>query len=288
MSSTRCLLAALALLALPLAANALGALDRVKASRTLAVAYDPHAYPLSFKDDLDKPAGYTPDLCRRVATAIQRDLGLPGLAIKWIEGNTPRRLAAVVNGEADLDCATTTLTLERQRQVDFSNVVFIESGAILIREGARTHARGYADLADLAEGRLGVVPETTTERRLRRVLRLRSINMQLVPIKDAKDGREQLLAGTLDAVAGDRLVLLGQIETSGASDLTVLEADYSLEPYAFALPRNDADFRLAVNASLAEVFRGRAIDRIFARWFGEGAEPSELLAGLFAVYGFVD
>ena len=216
MPSTRCLLAALALLALPLGADALGVLDRVKANRTLAVAYDPHAYPISFKDDLDKPAGYAPDLCRRVATAIQRDLGLPGLAIKWIEGNTPRRLAAVVNGEADLDCATTTLTLERQRQVDFSNVVFIESGAILTRMDARTHARDYADLADLAEGRLGVVPETTTERRLRRVLRLRSINMQLVPIKDAKDGREQLLAGTLDAVAGDRLVLLGQVETAGA------------------------------------------------------------------------
>jgi hypothetical protein len=48
-----------------------------------------------------------------------------------------------------------------------------------------------------------VIPETTTERRLRPVLEERLINAELVPIKDARRPRAAR-GGELDAVAGDR------------------------------------------------------------------------------------
>ena len=63
---------------------------------------------------------------------------------------------------------------------------------------------------------------------------------------------------------------------------------FSVEPYAFALPRNDADFRLAVNRGLAQVYRSGEVDRIFERWFGEDAEPTQLLETIFFIYGFAD
>ena len=276
---------AAALLAVPvLTTAATGALDRIKAAKTITIAYAPNAYPISFRDADGAPRGYSVDLCRRVVASVQRDLGLDALEIAWIEGNTPRRLAAVANGEADIECGTTTMTLERQRQVDFSNVVFVESGGILVESDS-----GIRALADLGGKRLGVIPETTTERRLRPLLEQRLINAQLVPIKDVRDGREQLAAGELDAVAGDQLLLIGQVaETGKAEDYAILDADFSVEPYAFAVPRNDADFRLAVNRGLAQVYRGGEVDRIFERWFGEDAEPTELLETVFFIYGFAD
>ena len=122
------------LLASPLLATAgTGALDRIKAAKTITIAYAPNAYPISFRDADGAPRGYSVDLCRRVVASVQRELGLDALEIAWIEGNTPRRLAAVANAEADIECGTTTMTLERQRQVDFSNVVFVESGGILVK-----------------------------------------------------------------------------------------------------------------------------------------------------------
>ena len=72
------------------------------------------------------------------------------------------------------------------------------------------------------------------------------------------------------------------------SEFAILETEFSLDPYAFALKRNDADFRLAVNRGLAQIYRGDEIDRIFERWFGEDAEPTELLGAIFFLYGFVD
>lgn len=269
---------------LPLHAAALGVLDRVKATKTLTIAYSPNSYPISFKGDAGEPRGYSVDLCKRIAASIQRDLGVDKLEVRWVEGNTPRRLAAVANGEVDLECATSTVNLARQARVDFSNIVFVESGGILTRKKS-----GIVALADLAGKRLAVVPQTTTETRLRKELSERLINAELVPIKDSKDGRERLVAGDVDAVAGDRLVLIGQVAEAGdVTDFAILETEFSLDPYAFALKRNDADFRLAVNRGLAQIYRGDEIDRIFERWFGEDAEPTELLSAIFFLYGFVD
>ena len=261
-----------------------GALERIAAGEAMTIAYAPNAYPLSFRDADGAPRGYAIDLCRRIIEGIQAQLQLDALELAWLEGNTPRRLAAVGNGEADIECGTTTVTLERQTQVDFSNIVFVESGGLLVRRDS-----GIATLADLGGQRIGVVPETTTERRLRPALTAGGIDAELVPIRDARDGRERLIVDELDAVAGDRLVLLGQIaETGNAAGFAIVTADFSVEPYAFALPRNDADFRLAVNRALAGVYRSGEVDRIFTRWFGADAEPTPLLQTIFFLYGFAD
>jgi len=279
--------AAIALLLLLVVAPSLagtGAMDRIRVGMTLTIAYAPNAYPLSFKDADGTPRGYAVDLCRRIADGVQQDLGLDALEIAWIEGNTPRRLAAVANGEADIECGTTTMTLDRQQHVDFSNVVFVEAGGVLVRQDSGIHS-----LADLDDKQVGVVPETTTERRLRPVLEERDIGARLVPIRDAKDGRERLLAGELDAVAGDRLVLIGQVaQAARPQDFAILDADFSVEPYAFAVPRNDADFRLSVNRVLAQLYRTGDVDRIFERWFGDDAAPTKLLETVFFIYGFAD
>ena len=273
------------LLALPaMVCAGTGALDRIKAAKTVTIAYAPNAYPISFRDADGAPRGYSVDLCRRIVASVQRDLGLDALEVAWIEGNTPRRIAAVANGEADIECGTTTMTLERQRQVDFSNVVFVESGGILVKADS-----GIRALADLGGKKLGVIPETTTERRLRPVLEERLINAQLVPIRDVLDGRERLASGELDAVASDRLLLIGQVAEQGnAADFSILDADFSVEPYALAVPRNDADFRLAVNRGLAQVYRSGEVDRIFERWFGDDSEPTPLLETIYFIYGFAD
>ncbi len=279
------LLIALVVLNLPFqTAVALEMLDRIKATMSLTIAFAPNSYPISFRGEDGEPNGYSVDLCRRIAAGIQRDLGLERLDLRWLEGNTPRRLAAVANGEADLDCGTTTINLQRQRVVDFSNIVFVESGGILVSSDS-----GLKGLSDLAGKKLGVIPQTTTETRLRATLGERLINADLVPVKDAKDGREQLEAGAIHALAGDRMVLIGQVAAAGEPErFSILDAEFSIDPYALAMPRNQADFRLAVNRGLAQIYRTGEIERIFARWFGADAAPTELLGAVFFLFGFSD
>jgi ABC-type amino acid transport substrate-binding protein len=279
------LLIALPLLWLPVQAlSDVGALDRIKAAKTVRIAFAPNAYPISFKNEEGEPQGYSVDLCRRIVAGIKSELGLDELDIEWIEGNTPRRLVAVANDEADMECGITTVNLKRQERVDFSNIVFVESGGILVFADA-----GIDDLPGLAGKRVAVTPETTTEKRLRAVLQERSIKTELVPVKDSKDGRNQMLEKKVDALAGDRMVLIGQVAaTGGAERFSILEDEFSVDPYAFALSRNQADFRLAVNRALAQVYRSGEGESIFTRWFGEDASPTELLDSLYFIFGFSD
>jgi ABC-type amino acid transport substrate-binding protein len=266
------------------AAAGTGMLDRIKTSQSVTVAYAPNAAPISFEGENGQPGGYSVELCRRILEGIQRELKLDTLEIKWTEGNTPRRLAAVANGEADLECGTTSMNLQRQREVDFSTVVFVESGGILVLADS-----GIESLADLSEKKLAVIPQTTTEKRLRAVLAERLIGAEFVPVKDTKEGTERLAKGGVDAVAGDRLVLIGQVAATGEPErFAILDAEFSIDPYAFAMPRNHADFRLAVNRGLAQIYRSGEIERIFRRWFGEDARPTELLAAIFYIFGFSD
>ena len=57
---------------------------------------------------------------------------------------------------------------------------------------------------------------------------------------------------------------------------------YSFEPYGLMLRRNDADFRLVANRSIAQIYRTGQYRQLFQRWFGQvGLKPSPVLAAMY-------
>ena len=278
-----CLAAFLASLS-ALAAAAPDTLAKIKRTGTITIAYSPGALPFSFKDEVGKPAGYSVDICRRIVAGLQSQLKIPELKTRWIAANTPGRLKVVAEGKADIECGTTTVTLSRQEKVDFSNFVFVELGGVLVKSD-----KGIERLTHLGDKKIAVTPGTTTEKRLKRTLLGQLVRAKFVPIEEPAQGMKLLDAGKVDAYAGDRLVLIGQAAASKDRDkLSMLTEQFSIDPYAFALPRGDADFRLAVNEGLAHLYRTREIEKIFVEWFGPNAEPSTLLRAVYFLYAFAD
>lgn len=278
-----CLVACLAS-APALAMGAPDTLGKIKQTGRVTIAFSPDSLPFSFKDKSGKPAGYSVDICRRIVAGLQAQLKVPALKTRWVAGNTPGRLSVVSQGKADIECGTTTVTLSRQEKVDFSNFIFVELGGILVKSNA-----GIERLTNLDKKKIAVIPGTTTEKRLRLALMGRLVKAKFVPIKEARQGMKLLDSGKVDAYAGDRLVLLGQAASSrNPKDLSMLTAQFSVDPYALALPRGDSDFRLAVNEGLAHLYRTGEIEKIFREWFGPSAEPSVLLRAVYFLYGFAD
>lgn len=258
-------------------------LAKIKSSKTITIAYDTVGAPFSFTKG-GEPAGYSIDLCQEIVTSLEKRLGIDDIKIEWRAGNTPERLRMVKKGDADIDCGTTSITLGRQEKVDFSNPVFVESGGVLVLEKS-----GIQGLISLADKKVAVMSGTTTEQRLLKALERKHIKAELVKIKDAKEGMAALESGKADAYAGDRLVLIDQVtESKDPSRYAMLKEMFSVDPYGFALPRGDADFRLAVNRALANVYRGATLDQIFVRWFGPDAQPSEVLQALYLINAYPD
>jgi glutamate/aspartate transport system substrate-binding protein len=184
----------------------------------------------------------------------------------------------VQNGTIDLECGSTTNTLSRQSQVDFSLTTFVTGASLLALKETAT--------ANLSGLRIAVIPGTTTERVLKEALNKSSTTVTLIPVKDHADGRTALEQKTADAYASDREILIGLVLTAQKpGDFILVDRYFSYEPYALMLRRNDPDFRIAVDRSLARLYRSGEVITIYRRWLGSLGAPDALQLATWAIQG---
>jgi len=258
-------------------AGASPTLERIRAAKEIRVAFSGDSPPFSLVAANGEPAGFAIELCRRVIAGIARATGEPDLKTRWIVASAAERVDLVATGKADLDCANTTTTLARLREVDFSALVFVDTGGLLVREGSPVER-----LAGLEGRRVGVLAGTTTDLRLPSTLRQQGVSATVVRLNDGVEGVAMLESGSLDAFAADKVKLAGLAADARAPrSLRVLPDDLSYEPQAFALPRNDSAYRLEVNRALSRAYASGEAERIFAQWLGRLGKPSGLLAAVY-------
>jgi ABC-type amino acid transport substrate-binding protein len=260
-----------------LAQSSVDTLARIKTAKAIDVAYSPDSLPFSLVGANGEPVGYTIDLCRRVIAQIGRAVGNPALKVNWIAGSVGERLDMVASGRAQLECANTTPTQTRLAKVDFSNLVFVDAGGLLVKSGSAIRSTG-----DLSGKRVAVLKGTTMETRLSESLRRRLIDAKLVPIANAADGIAMLESGDADVYAGDKVKLVGLMATAkNPSAFALLAEEVSFEPYALALPRGDSALRLEVNKALTQLYTSPDIEMIFMQWMGKLGRPSPALAMMY-------
>jgi glutamate/aspartate transport system substrate-binding protein len=277
----RCVI--LGLLGAALAASLAGAepadsrLKTVQETATLRIAYRTDSRPFAFLDDKGKPTGYTIELCTRIAKSLERQLGLPSLTIKWVPVDTRTRFDAIVNGTADIECGSTTISLSRLKIVDFSSLIYAESTGVLVKAG-----QGLFSFDSMAGRKIGIVPGSTNALAIRNELERRKLAATLVEFRDREKGVAALARGAVDGFATDKLVLLALAQASNLQDFTLLPDDLSFEPFGIMLPRGDWAFRLAVNTGLARVFRSGEIVEIYTKYFSTLApRPSAWIGAVF-------
>jgi ABC-type amino acid transport substrate-binding protein len=259
-----------------------GRLKKIKETKTVAIGYRSDAAPFSFVEQGKEPTGYSIELCRRVASAIGQQIGVEPIQIKWVPVTLQTRMEAVEKDQADMECGSTTATLSRMKNVNFSSFIFVDGTGLLVK--ADTPAR---QLSDLSGKKIGVIPGTTNEKALNEALSKGFIKATVVPLKTREEGLTQVEAGQIDAFASDKVLLMALgPKAKNPKALGLLPEDLSFEPYAITLPRNDDNFRLAVNRALAEIYRSGSIAEIFNRWFGGMGKPGLMLQATY-VFGAI-
>ena len=251
-------------------------LNQIRDSGTFKLGFRMDAKPLSFLDPDGNAAGYTVDMCRRVATAIQVHLGLDTLKVKYVPVSAENRIQMLLDGKIDIECATTTRTLERQAKVDFTLLTFVTGAAML----SRTESK-IGDLPDIAGRKIGVLAGTTTEAGLKRVLQTRGIEAEVMTTERHEYGIASLETKEIDAYFADRILLLGLADRAiEPSKLTLSGHLYSYEPYALMVRRGDSDLRLIADRTIAALYRSGEIEALYKTWFGT-AKAGNLLRALY-------
>jgi ABC-type amino acid transport substrate-binding protein len=261
-----------------------GRLKRIVETSTISIAYRADSVPFSFANDKNLPDGFTIDLCKRIVNSMERQLNVPGLKINWVPVTVQTRFETVAKGRADMECGSSTITLARLKDVDFSSITFVETTGLLTKT-----ASGLRSLSDLSGKKIAVVAGTTNERAINAQLKRRQLNVTVLPFKSRDEAIAALEDGKAEAFASDKLLLVGAAtKAKDPRTLTLLADQLSFEPYGIVLPRGDAALRLAVNTGLAQIFAGDEIVEIYRRWFGQFGRPSPVLEAAFALGAIPD
>jgi polar amino acid transport system substrate-binding protein len=275
------LIASLAVASLPFTPAAAATLDQVKASGKLLLGYRADARPFSF-DESGKPAGYSVDLCEKIADEVKTELGLSAMTVEWVPVTLEDRFRDLQDGKVDILCGADTATLARRKEVSFSIPIYPSGiGAVLrwdapipLREVlAGTPRSGPvwrgSPARILDKKTFAVVKGTTGEKWLADRMQAFKIDASTSMADGYEAGIQQVLDGTADVFFGDRPILL-EAAAGGpsASELILLDRLFTHEPLALAIERGDEDLRLIVDRSLSRLFRSEEFQQLYVKWFG--------------------
>lgn len=258
--------AALLIAAAPLSASEqIPTLEQIKQSGKIRLGYRQSEPPMSFRNNEGNPIGYSIDLCSRIVTGVKNEVGNPDLSVDYVPITAQNRFDALTQNKIDILCGSTTKTLARSELVDFTQLTFATGASLMSLQEAPVNT-----LSDLQGKKVSVVRNTTTEQVLKAALKETLTDAEVVVVDSAVDGFEMLKNGKVDAYSSDQVVLIGLLLTSEAPQrYGVSEVTFSYEPFALAVRRDDADFRLVADRVLSQLYRSGQIMEIYQRWFGK-------------------
>jgi len=259
-----------------------GTLKRIADSGEIKIGYRVGTEPFSFQDSSGQATGYSVEMCQRVAEAVRTELKMKDIKVTYVPVTLEERFDAVAKKKVDIVCSATTITLSRLEKVDFSLMTFVTGGSLMSRKSAPIQMT-----SDLAGKKVAVISDTTTQTGLATFLKENFIDATTVAAEDIESARKLLDEGKVDAVADDQIVLIGQIIASGApEDYTLAQDLFSYEPYGLALAKDDGEFRLVVDRTLARIYRTGQFKPLYSKWFLRfGLKPTPILQAMYSLQG---
>ena len=249
----------------PLAAQELtGTLQQIKKSGQIRIGYRVSEPPMSFLDKDGKPTGYSIDICKGIVTELENKIGTD-VKVEYVPVTADGRFQALGDNKIDILCGSTTKTLSRSELVDFTQLTFVTGASLM------TLKDNKANDSDGFDGKkIGVVKATTTAIELNKLFQDTSIDAEVVLFNSAKEGIDALRKKKIDAFSSDQVILIGlALKEHDSMNFEIKSEVFSFEPFALAVRRNDADFRLVADRVISELYRSRKILEIYDKWIGK-------------------
>ena len=239
-----------------------GTLLKARETGSLTLGYRESSIPFSYRSARGEPIGYSIDLCKLLVDAIGAAVDRE-LTIRWQPVTSQTRIDAVVSGQVDLECGSTTNNLERQKQVAFSPTMFVSGTKLLVKNNSTIKS-----FRDLPGKTVVVTAGTTNEQTLRDLARKFKLDFTLRVAADHAASFELLTSGQVDAFATDDVLLYGLLAQNRRQGEFVVTGEFlSYDPYGIMFRKGDAQLARVVRDSFHDLAADREIERRYTRWF---------------------
>jgi glutamate/aspartate transport system substrate-binding protein len=251
-----------------------GVLKRVKEAGVVRIGYRAEAVPFSYEGPDGLPLGYSIDLCHAIVTDIAEAVGSARLRVEYRRVTPEDRFAQVAEGRVDLECGSSSNTAARREIVAFSPTVFVAGTRLLVRRGAAVRSA-----RDLPGRRVAVVRGTSNEEAMRQLAAAPGKAFGVVPADRYDQALAKLVAGEVDALAADDVLLAGYLAGKGRrAQFAIVGELLSYEPYGIAFAKGDAPLAATVDSAFRRLATTREIRWVYDRWFLRTLPTGERLA----------
>ena len=249
-----------------------GTLKKIKDTGTITIGHRESSIPFSYLDDKQQPVGYAMDLCAKVVDAVKAELKVPNLKVAYQPVTSANRIPLLQNGTIDLECGSTTNSVERQKQVAFGPTYFVVNISAAVKKDS-----GIKTFADLNGKTVASTSGTTSIPLLRGYEKAKGIDFKELQAKDHAESMQLVASDRAQAFIMDDILLAGQIanqQNPGA--YMILSESLRTEPYSMMLRREDPQFKALVDRAVGNVYKSGEIDKIYAKWFTTAIPPRNI------------
>jgi polar amino acid transport system substrate-binding protein len=217
----------------------------------LTVGSDIPFRPFEFRQG-EKLTGFDVDLTEELARRLD-------LRVKWVDTSFDTLFTQVAAGRFDMAAAATTITPEREQQVNFTGPYYAAQQGFVVNAKS---SPGMRSVSDLAAGAVVAVQKGTTGESWARENVPDGVDIRSFP--EAPDIYTALEARAVTAVIMDEPSAVAEARKRPA--LSLVETIDTKERYGLAVdPRNESLLE-ALDRALADVKQDGTYDRIYGRY----------------------
>ncbi|MBM7566279.1 glutamate ABC transporter substrate-binding protein [Paenibacillus sacheonensis] len=194
-----------------------------------------------------------------IAKALAKEILGDETKIELKEVTSKTRIPMLNNNDIDMIVATMTITEERKKEVDFSDVYFKAGQSLLVKKGSPIKS-----IDDIKKGTkvLAVKGSTSVDN-----IKEKAPDATVLEFDNYQDAFSALKAGQGDTLTTDNAILYGMAVQDPGYE--VVGEPFTDEPYGIAIKKGSTDLLNSVNAGLKKLHDSGEYDKTYEKWIGK-------------------
>jgi len=197
--------------------------------------------------------GFDIDIAKQLAKEILGD----ETKVEFVEVTSKTRIPLLNKGDIDAIIATMTVSEDRKKEVDFSEIYFNAGQSLLVKKGSPIQS-----IDDLTKDTtvIAVKGSTSTDN-----IREAAPDAQVLEFENYAEAFTALKAGKGEVLTTDDSILAGM--ASEDDSFEIVGEQFTEEPYGIAAKKGEKEFVDALNSALESLKSSGDFDTIYDSWF---------------------
>ncbi|GIN57456.1 transporter substrate-binding domain-containing protein [Lederbergia ruris] len=196
--------------------------------------------------------GFDIDIAKQIANEILGDEN----KVEFVEVTSKTRIPLLNKGDIDAIIATMTISDERKKEVDFSDVYFEAGQSLLVKKGSPI--KSVDDLSK--DTTVLAVKGSTSAVNIREV----APDAKVLEYENYQEAFTALKSGQGDTLTTDDSILLGMASEDDSYEL--VGGKFTEEPYGIGVKKGEKELVEAINDALKAIKDNGKYDEIYSKW----------------------